>query len=187
MRKIGLLCLALVLALGSLGVGYALWCKYIVVSGTVETGEIDAVWSVEDYGDSEAGNKDASSVYAWLTNEGKTLNVTIYDAYPSIDYWVYFDVHSTGSVPIHFCDVVCDRSDFPVEAGTISWLESDYTTTLDWSAWQLHYCDVAYGYLNIHLTNCAQQTHTYTFTCDLQYYNYNETPTCPITPCPNCS
>jgi len=39
MKKFGLLCLALVLALGALGVGYASWTDTIFISGTVNTGE----------------------------------------------------------------------------------------------------------------------------------------------------
>lgn len=41
MRKIGLLCLALVLALGTLGVGYAAWSDTIYIEGTVNTGSVD--------------------------------------------------------------------------------------------------------------------------------------------------
>jgi hypothetical protein len=40
MKKIGLLCLAIVLALGALGVGYASWSDTIFVKGTVQTGEV---------------------------------------------------------------------------------------------------------------------------------------------------
>jgi len=40
MKKFGLLCLALVLALGTLGVGYAAWTDTIFISGTVTTGEV---------------------------------------------------------------------------------------------------------------------------------------------------
>jgi hypothetical protein len=42
MKKIGLLCLALVLALGTLGVSYAMWDKYIYIDTTVNTGEVNA-------------------------------------------------------------------------------------------------------------------------------------------------
>ncbi len=41
MKKIGLLCLALVLALGALGVGYAAWTDTITIQGTVNTGSVD--------------------------------------------------------------------------------------------------------------------------------------------------
>ena len=47
MRKIGLLCLALVLALGALGVGFAAWTDELYIEGTVNTGDVDL--TVEDY------------------------------------------------------------------------------------------------------------------------------------------
>ena len=40
MKKIGILCLALVLALGSLGIGFAHWSDQLYVEGTVNTGEV---------------------------------------------------------------------------------------------------------------------------------------------------
>jgi hypothetical protein len=40
MKKIGLLCLALVLALGTLGVGFAHWSQEIVINQEVTTGEV---------------------------------------------------------------------------------------------------------------------------------------------------
>ena len=44
MKKIGLLALAIVLALGTLGVSYAMWDKYIYIDATVNTGEVDAIF-----------------------------------------------------------------------------------------------------------------------------------------------
>ena len=43
MKKIGLLALALILALGALGVGYAAWTDTIYIEGTVTTGSLDLV------------------------------------------------------------------------------------------------------------------------------------------------
>ena len=40
MKKIGLLCLALVLALGTLGIGYAAWIDTIYIEGEVTTGSL---------------------------------------------------------------------------------------------------------------------------------------------------
>jgi len=55
MKKIGLLALALVLALGALGVGYAAWTDTVTITGNVTTGTVDVV--VEDY----------SNTYVWKT------------------------------------------------------------------------------------------------------------------------
>jgi hypothetical protein len=45
MKKIGLLCLALVFALGALGVGYAMWSDTLYIDGTVYTGDVDVEFS----------------------------------------------------------------------------------------------------------------------------------------------
>lgn len=42
MKKIGLICMALVMALGSLGVGYAMWSKTLIIDGSVGTGDVNA-------------------------------------------------------------------------------------------------------------------------------------------------
>jgi hypothetical protein len=41
MKRIGLIALALVIALGSIGVGYAMWTDTIYIDGNVETGNLD--------------------------------------------------------------------------------------------------------------------------------------------------
>lgn len=43
MKRIGLICLALVLALGTLGAAYAAWIDTVTISGTVQTGSLDLV------------------------------------------------------------------------------------------------------------------------------------------------
>jgi predicted ribosomally synthesized peptide with SipW-like signal peptide len=74
MKKIGLLCLALVLALGALGVGYAAWTDQITINGTVNTGSLDInpvyfsgteVW--KDVENSTAVN------YFWVKDEAGAL------------------------------------------------------------------------------------------------------------------
>jgi len=41
MKKIGLIALALIMALGAMGVGYAMWSDSIAISGTVNTGNVN--------------------------------------------------------------------------------------------------------------------------------------------------
>jgi len=57
MKKIGLLALALVLALGALGVGYAMWTDTVTINGTVNTG--DLVLGVMDAGTNDPNNETA--------------------------------------------------------------------------------------------------------------------------------
>jgi hypothetical protein len=79
MKKIGLLCLALVLALGALGVGYAHWTDTINIEGTVCTGSVDI--NAEYFSGSE--------IYKDLDNDALVYYFYVLDAdgYTVWDYW----------------------------------------------------------------------------------------------------
>ena len=163
MKKIALLALALVLALGSLGVGYAMWFEDLYIDGIVNTGTLDGSWSIAGYGDTEIDGKDVSYVDAYII--GNTLYVDVYNAYPCIEYWVYYDLHNNGTIPFHVCDLVCTDPTFP---GTVIIEQPDL--------FQIHPGEVAYGYIRVHMFNeyDPQELTRYTFSCDLKVVQYNE-------------
>jgi len=162
--KIGIVFLVLVLALGALGVGYARWAENLSLEGTVNTGNINAIWSIEAVGDSEPEGKDVSSISAVIV--GDTLEVTITGAYPCIDYWVDFNIESTGSVPIHLGSLVPGVSTLP--AGTTVLITPDPLGT------QLHLGNIFLGTLTVHLYNDAEELTNYTFSYSIEYAQYNE-------------
>ena len=171
MKRILLICLALVLALGSLGVAGALWSDWLYIDGYVETGYIGAEWSLYSCYDNEAADKDVSWVEAVI--DGDTLYVDIYNAYPCVTYTVEWDLHCTGSVPIHF-DTPWIDTDLP--AGAKFTFTDMAGNVIDWSQVQLHEGDYLDGLLTIHLDNDALQDYWYWFEIDLQYGQYNEFP-----------
>lgn len=71
MKKVGFICLALVLALGSIGVAYAMWDKTLYIDTTVNTGEVDAEFVMaftDDDGvvnnpDKDAGDDGGGTLY----------------------------------------------------------------------------------------------------------------------------
>jgi len=120
MKKIGLLCLALVLALGTLGVGYAMWSDEVTIEGTVDTGTLRlGIWHavVEriEQGGGVTQEKDVATVD--LSFEGpilkkefvgfgekwayEKLKVALNNTYPDllVDIAVY--LASVGSIPVH--------------------------------------------------------------------------------------
>ncbi|HUW44666.1 MAG TPA: hypothetical protein VMW50_02610 [Dehalococcoidia bacterium] len=167
MKKIGLLCLALVLALGALGVGAALWFGWLYIDGTVETGSVGAQWSLGSFYDDEM-KPEVSSVEAYIA--GDTLHVDILNAYPCVTYTVEWDIECTGTVPIHFLmDPISTNlppgTEFIFEAGGVP-IEQV----------QLHPGDMILGMLTVHLANDAEQNASYWFEIAIEYFQYNEMP-----------
>ena len=113
----------MVVGLAALSVGYALWSKTLTIDGTVNTGNVALAWSpVEFMGDSEPTAKDEASSISCVIN-GDSLCVTLTGAYPSIWYACSFDVTSTGSVPVHFENIVWDNPagiDVVLSAGKVT-------------------------------------------------------------------
>jgi hypothetical protein len=170
MKKIGLICLALVLALGALGVGAALWMGVLTIHGDVITGSVDAVWSIESVYDNE--EKDVSFIEAEIIDPW-FMQITIINAYPSVTYTVDWDIMCTGSVPIHFAmpDIISDLP--PLATFTFTDMEGNI---IDWLGLQLHPGEVIYGKLTVHLENDAEQGMIYMFDIMLPFGQYNEFP-----------
>jgi hypothetical protein len=61
MKKLGLICLAVIMALGTMGVGYAMWFDTITINGTVKTGQVKLIWLNDsaETSDPAPGGKDS--------------------------------------------------------------------------------------------------------------------------------
>jgi len=117
MKRIGLLCLALVLALGTIGVGYAMWSDQVVIEGTVDTASLTMGFQeLNVWEDPEVEGKDVGSISGyldvekgshWVEDPSGGHFVPIYDqavisvnnAYPC--YWghITFIVANGGTIP----------------------------------------------------------------------------------------
>ena len=176
MKRIGLLCLALVLARGSLGVAGALGSDWLYIDGYVETGFIGAEWSISNVYDDEPADKNFSYVEAYLSTDRDMMYIDIWNAYPSVTYTVIYDIHNTGSIPIHF-DNPSMWGDLPADTWVTFHAYHPVTGELiNMYGYQLHPGDTMYGELTIHLDNDAEQDWWYYFEFDLEYGQYNEFP-----------
>jgi hypothetical protein len=111
---VGAIVMLIILALATVGVGYGLWSKTLVIRGEVNTGFLDAGLSLKevdqsyDFNDGTVGNgvndddewlgKDVAECVAELIDPW-TMDVTITNAYPSFNCFVRYDVHSRGTIP----------------------------------------------------------------------------------------
>ena len=128
MKKIGLLSLALVLALGALGIGYAAWTDQVTIQGTVTTGTLSLdvigysgtqLFKTDDGGElkvewqNETGIPPAAPAEAiqLVASSGarpgdpaleqRDVVVWFDNIFPCNNFTANVKVHCAGSVPVH--------------------------------------------------------------------------------------
>lgn len=103
MKKIGLIILVLVIALGSLGAGYAYWSQSLTVTGTVNAGNLAATIVGTGSNDSLGANMGASIVVTPGTATpigSANCSATINNIYPGYTGTATMTITNTGSLPI---------------------------------------------------------------------------------------
>lgn len=117
----------LLIALLTSGVAYGLWSKNLTLNGTVNTGSVDASFSLEEVDESgdfndlcpsggytigqdcdldgflddhmEVEDKDVGSCTVEML-DAYTMEVTVDGAYPQYNCFVRYNVENTGSIPL---------------------------------------------------------------------------------------
>ena len=124
MRKIVLISLALILALGSLGVGYAMWSDTVTVDGTVDTGVVKlgivkmTPTVTQDKNVATVCITYEGSIGPWqppceqppnaLANAYEKAIVTIDKAYPCLTVDLEGYVGSLSTIPVHLVSISID-------------------------------------------------------------------------------
>lgn len=188
--KTGIVCLALLLALGTMGVGYAHWSDTVTISGTAETGEFNDCfgWVVSnddgvpdgviDPGDngldpyepqtagSPCGREDmdVASTTALLEEDPHYMTVTLTHAYPCYYPTLFYSLKNDGTIPSQIVSITVDE-----EVG-------DHITTPDipdnipelfvtvtgiYIGQNIDPGEEVTGDLEIHVTLDAEECHTY--------------------------
>jgi len=192
MKKIGLLCLALVLALGTMGVGYALWYEDLYINGTVETGNLDAIWTacycfdngLDPNPDGSDKGKDVGSTICQIDgSDPHILHITVTNGYPC--YWNDCEVELTnvGSIPLIIESIAILNPNFtPATAyGAddgpvwIGWVNGVGTQLAPYpSPDPFNHPDSSGSSFKIHVEQCAAQGAVYTFSLKVKVVQYNE-------------
>jgi hypothetical protein len=166
MKKTSLLVvLVVVLALAAMGVAYGMWSETLNISGTVNTGTVNAEFSVGTISDNEIEGKDTAWCTSSLSNDGNTFYVTMNNGYPLYECYVTFDVHNVGSIPIHIHQ--------PTFTGVPGELVVNFVDCYDQDT-QLHTSQAAYCTLKVKVLQSASQGSTYNFSGTVFAHQYNE-------------
>jgi len=90
----------LMIALMVVGFTYAMWFETLTITGTIETGSFDVDLSLCHYWDVEDEEKPwVANATAELSDDNKTLTITVVNAYPCFGFIVVFDIHNDGTIP----------------------------------------------------------------------------------------
>jgi hypothetical protein len=199
MKKIGIISLALVLALGSLGIAYAHWSDQLFIEGTVHGGELmvgfTEVFCEEMHGDppvpgeyldKDVGDCDVEYVdYRVCSHTGKDgyggAIVTITDAYPCYEVHITFVVDNLGTIPAIFEGVtISDPTDeltynpdleALVDADGVEIINFDFVNLI---GMQLEPCHDTKAEVDLHFKQDAEECHTYSFRVDIDAIQYNK-------------
>ncbi|RLI81355.1 MAG: hypothetical protein DRP01_10980 [Archaeoglobales archaeon] len=218
----------LVILLSVLGVAYAHWSATLYISGTVETGTVDAEFGYVQSNDdgcgdvSETGDpyecgtwsyvveeekekwyweggryvKDVGSCTVELSEDRKTLIVTLDNAYPSYMPSIAYQIVNTGTIPVRIEKIIltrvggnypkkeltpCTRYYVDYETGTVAetlFAEADFSihVTGIYIGQQIDPKDYAIGDLCIHVLGNAKQNAKYTFTITIVVTQWNKVP-----------
>jgi len=98
-RCIDLICVALVLSLSVLGVGFASWRDGLQVVGTVATGTIDPVFTACDV---VAESRSPGITSAVVVGSGNKINIQVHDAYPGYYAHLRYRLTNRGTVPVRY-------------------------------------------------------------------------------------
>jgi len=100
MKKIGIIIIALVIMMGSLGVGYAMWGQNLYVNGTADTGSLTAIFDSSDVTGSPCGDYLEAATVDISGSGTDTLTVKIHNAYPGMQALFPVKIKNTGTIPI---------------------------------------------------------------------------------------
>jgi len=95
------LALVLLIALGTLGLGYGFWSESLQINGTVSTGNLDVAF-VATGPATEYDPGDAATCVFAIDPNGNSMQVTIEGAYPWYECNIPVSVVNNGTVPVNF-------------------------------------------------------------------------------------
>ena len=161
--KIGVMFLASIIALAGTGASFAMWTQTLNSAETVHVATFGVAWSlgtVTTSGDSQGLVTGSEAI----DNDGN-LVVTINNAYPCVDIFINYDIHSVGQVNAKLYEITFTYTNFDP-----AWM-IDHTPT---NGELVTATSPFNGVIHIHLGENAVQGATYTFTNSIVAHQYNE-------------
>jgi predicted ribosomally synthesized peptide with SipW-like signal peptide len=197
MKKLGFIALAVVLALGVLGVGFALWSQQLTITGTVETGTL--LVGIRDTGTNDPPPdlttppgvvKPIDPPNDGTIDEGYDKNVGAIESIngkykftkDNVDYYHDITYKITNAYPCYTGTgsfAVANGGTIPVKVktikvtgGNIDEITFKFAGVVEGQ--QIEPCTVVRGTVSFHVEQVALENTTYTITVEMDFWQWNE-------------
>jgi hypothetical protein len=190
MRKIALLLVAMVLALGAMGAGYALWWKVLYINGTINTDNVDAEWYVFNNPDDcsaehndpipqwEGGgrlDKDVGCTDVWIdSGDPQIIHVEIHNGYPCYYNDIELEFENTGSVPVKINGLTVIPENFTLSSAYGADDGEIWIDMIDGLGDQVDPGELKSFSFHIHVEQPAAELATYRFMAQVELVQWNE-------------
>ena len=180
-KKLTAIFATMLIALCLAGVSYAMWSKILYIDGTVDTGEVNAIWTSafnydQGYDPNPDGTfKDKDVGSTTVTGVGtQTLVITVNNGYPSYFNDIQVEFTNTGTIPVKIqsINIIPDNFDLATACGANDgeiWI--DFVNGI---GSQLDSGDSAAGSFKFHVEQPAAENTQYTFTVEVLLVQWNE-------------
>lgn len=173
---------ALMIAMLTMGMSYALWKGELFVSGTVDTGFIDMqILSVASDDEGEKIDVGKDKHVGWTVVEiidNKHIKVTIYNGYPCYEVYIHYTVLNAGTIAVHFAGLG-PQPPFAYDPVNYLWAASFYDGKITVEGWngmleQIHPGQRGDYTIWVHVEQPSEQNAQYSFIIEHVYTQWNE-------------
>jgi len=106
MKKLGLICLVLVMSIGCIGIAYAKWSQTLTANNNVRTGTYDVVFN--SFNPPNPINGATFSAAPDSMDPTHIYDINLNNVYPSLDSPFTFVLKNTGTIPAKITDIKID-------------------------------------------------------------------------------
>jgi hypothetical protein len=100
MKKIGLIILVVVMAMGAIGAGYAAWQQTLNIGGSVNAATFDVNFTTATASTAPTGGTSTAVISVPGPTSGKTATITVTNAYPGYTGTYALTVTNNSSIPV---------------------------------------------------------------------------------------
>lgn len=183
--KMAMLFIVAILMMSMVGAAYAMWSKTLIIDGTLNTGELDAIFT-DFFGNDPPGQidpgytKDVGSSMCWIDDtDPQKAYITITNGYPSYRVSFSADITNTGTIPWKMTAVKVDGQTLTSGVWKSLDLDGDGDNDIEFLYINGEGKQIDQGFtvefsLKIHVLQGAEQDFTYTFTVEAIVVQWNE-------------